>query len=143
MRQYAADEAMGLDLSLYVTSLQQSIKVGREERAAGEPVGPAHVHTLSVRHTPRKSPNATPPRRARTAASARAGGAGRAGGRTLDGFAVVDACGVQLPELVQSVNLMGKGFTDCQVDDMSHFVELQVRSRLLALPSDTVHLVAP
>jgi hypothetical protein len=56
---------------------------------------------------------------------------------------VVDACGVQLPELVQSVNLMGKGFTDCQVDDMSHFVELQVRSRLLALPSDTVHLVAP
>lgn len=80
MRQYAADEAMGLDLSLCVTSLQQSIKVGREERAAGEPVGPAHVHTLSVRHTPRKSPNATPPRRARTAASARAGGAGRAEG---------------------------------------------------------------
>ena len=153
MRQFTTDEGMGLDLSLSVTSL--TLTPGREERGGGgargggaeadEPAGPAdrQTHaaqeaTLVVQHA--RSPKRTPPPGARAAGglsrrSGRRGVGGRgsstllppaAAGRVLDGFAVVEACGVELPELVQSVNLMGQGFTDCQVDDMPHFVELQV-----------------
>jgi hypothetical protein len=140
MRQFATDEGMGLDLSLSVTSL--TLTPGREERGGArgggvqedEAAGPAGRHaveaTLVVQHA--RSPKHAPPPRVRARRSGRRNVGGRdvapppAAGRVLDGFAVVEACGVELPELVQSVNLMGKGFTDCEVNDMPHFVELQV-----------------
>jgi hypothetical protein len=49
-------------------------------------------------------------------------------GRLLDGFAIVGECGVELPEAVQTVSLMGQNYTDVEQEDLHHFVSLKVIS---------------
>jgi len=46
-------------------------------------------------------------------------------GALLDGFALVEAGGVDLPENVETLNLMGRGFADVEVEDLHHFRALQ------------------